>query len=94
MQKKRKAEVSTGELPKPPRVSVSDEDFVRVWQSSDSVAEVSVKLGIAAASCRIRAAKLRKRAEEAGHTLPLKEYGRSYRRKDWEKLIRITEEFS
>jgi len=51
---------------------VSNEEFVRAWVSSTSVAQVAQKTGQSIDYCRIRSCKLRK----AGVKLPKYESGR------------------
>lgn len=56
--------------------SVSRADFIRAWEGSESIAEVSEKTGLAKPSCQTKASKLR------GDGIPLKQFARAGRKQE------------
>lgn len=65
---------------------VSAEDFVKTWQTSNSVSEVAEKLGRTPTSIITRAKKFRKR------NIPLKFFERGTRALDIEALQKLAQE--
>lgn len=65
---------------------VSGTEFVRAWQASGSVAEVADRLGLTAATCRLRAGRLRE------HGVPLRELTTS--RNDYGDLAALARELA
>lgn len=63
-----------------PSKGVTQEAFVRAWQTSTTTKEVVLKTGLTVGSAAVRASKLRK------HGVPLKELSQSRPRVDYEAL--------
>lgn len=69
------------------RRSVSPEEFVRAWQTSDSLAQVAERTGLKLETARARGRRFRKRG------IPLKRFGGQGRpATDWEALKKLAEE--
>lgn len=67
------------------KASVSDEEFIRIWQTSRSVREVETKTGLSRQAVNIRSHSMRK------HGVPLKKMERVG--KDWSRLIELAKQF-
>lgn len=67
---------------------VSQEAFVRAWQTAASTKEVAEKTGLSLGSCAVRASKLRKRG------VPLKQLQQLRPRVDYEALKKLAEELA
>lgn len=65
---------------------LSPEEFVRIWQSSESVAEIVERTGVKADCLYSRACHYRK------HGVPLKKFRRGMKRPDYVALAKIAKE--
>jgi len=71
------------------RKSVSPEEFVRAWQASNDMAEVSAKTGLKIESVRARGHRFRKKG------VPLKRFAAQGRpATDWEALKKLAEKLA
>lgn len=68
------------------RAVTSPEDFVRIWQTSDTIEEVCEKSKMNLNRARSRAANYRKKG------VKLKHFGRAYVN-DWDALAKVADDY-